>query len=110
MTHALVLAVAGAMSGYATIDRGFFPNSHAPAVTASASDEGVAVGGATLGRDSLIIKPLSIPTARLVSRAPIVHVVAQGETLESIGQQFSIPWRYIVWSNPGLRMPLKVGQ
>ena len=97
------------MSSYATIDRGFFPSSHAPAVTAAAADGGV-VGDVSLGRDSLIIKPLSIPTAPLVSRAPIVYTVLAGDTLESIGLQFNLPWRYILWSNPGLRMPLKVGQ
>jgi len=110
MTHALVLAIAGAISGYATFDRPFFSSSHAPAVTAAASNEGVEVGGVSLGRDSVIIKPLAIPIAPLVSHAPIVHVVAQEDTLESIGRQFNPPWRYIVWSNPGLRMPLKVGQ
>ena len=110
MTHAVVLAIAGAMSSYTTIDRSFFPNSHAAAVTAAAADEGVAVGDVSLGRDSVIIKPLSIPTSPLVSHAPIVHMVVQGDTLESIGRQFNLPWRYIVWSNPGLRMPLKVGR
>ena len=110
MTHALVLAIAGAISGYATFDRPFFPNSHAPAVTAAAANEGVAVGGVSLGRDSVIIKPLPIPTRPLESRAPVVHLVAQGDTLESIGRQFNLPWRYIFWSNPGLRLPLLVGR
>jgi LysM repeat protein len=63
-----------------------------------------------LGRDSVSIKPVSIPTSALVSHAPLVHVVAQGDTLESIGRQYNLPWRYIVWSNPGLRMPLEVGR
>lgn len=105
----MVLAVAGAISSYATFDRSFLPSSHAPAVTAAAADGGVAVGDVSLGRDSVIIKPLSIPTSPLVSHAPIVHAVVQGDTLESIGRQFNLPWRYIVWSNPGLRMPLKLG-
>jgi len=39
-----------------------------------------------------------------------VHTVVQGDTLESLGRQFSLPWRYVVWSNPGLRMPLTVGR
>jgi LysM repeat protein len=98
------------MSSYATYDRGFFPSSHAAAVTAAAADAGVAVGDVSLGRDSLIIKPLSIPASPLVSHAPIVHTVVEGDTLESIGRQFNLPWRYIVWSNPGVRMPLKVGR
>src|ERR1700730_6362808 len=109
MTHAVVLALAGAMSGYATVDRNYFPNSHAAAVTAAASDGGVA-GQVSLGRDSVIIKAIPIPTTPLVSRVPIVHMVAPGDTLESIGRQFNLPWRYILWSNPGLRLPLTIGR
>jgi LysM repeat protein len=110
VAHAVVLALAGAMSSYTTVDRSYFPNSHAAAVTAAAADKGVAVGGVSLGRDSVIIEPLSIPTSPLLSRAPIVHIVVQGETLESIGRQFNLPWRDIVWSNPGFRLPLTVGR
>jgi murein DD-endopeptidase MepM/ murein hydrolase activator NlpD len=109
MTHAMVLAIAGAVSGYAVIDRSFVPNLHAAAAPAAA-DEGLAVGDVSLGRDSVIIKPLSIPTSAPASRAPIVHIVARGDTLESIGRQYNLPWRQIVWSNPGLRMPLTVGR
>ena len=110
MAHAVVLAIAVAMSGYSAVDRNFFPNFHPAAVTAAAADEGLAVGDVSLGRDSVIIKPLSIPTSPLVSHAPIIHIVGQGDTLESIGQEFNLPWRDIVWSNPGLRMPLTVGR
>ncbi len=109
VTHAVVLAIGVAMSGYAVVDRNFSPNFHAGTVTAAAADGGLAVGDVSLGRDNVIIKPLSIPTAPLVSHAPIVHVVVQGDTLESIGRQFNLPWRDIVWSNPDLRMPLTVG-
>ena len=99
------------MSGYATIDRGFFVStSHAGAVTVAAADQGVALGDVSLGRDSVIIRPVSIPTTALVSHAAFVHIVAKGDTLESIGRQYNLPWRYIVWSNPGLRMPLVVGR
>jgi len=98
------------MSGYAAIDRNFSPNFNATAVTAVAADDRHAVGDVSLGRDSVIIKPVSIPTSALVSHAPIVHIVMQGDTLESIGRQFNLPWRYVLWSNPGLRMPLTVGR
>ena len=111
MTHAVVLAIAAAMSTYTAIDRSYlFSNFHAAAVNASAADQGATVGDVSLGRDSMIIKPISIPTAALPSRAPIVHIVAQGDTLESIGKQFNLPWRDVLWSNPGLRMPLIVGR
>jgi len=110
MTHVVVLAVAAAMSGYAVIDRNFSPNFHAGTITATAADDGLTVGDVSLGRDNVIIKPLSIPTAPLVSHAPIVHFVAQGDTLDSIARQFNLPWRDIVWSNPDLRIPLVVGR
>jgi len=110
VTHAVVLAIAAAMCGYTAIDRSFSSNFHAAAITSAAANEGLAGGDVTLGRDSVIIKPLSIPTTPLVSRAPIAYTVAPGDTLESIGQQFHLPWRYVVWSNPGLRTPLTVGR
>ena len=110
MIHAVVLATAVAISGYTAIDRNLFSNLHAAAVTAAAADEGHGVGDVSIGRESVVIKPLSIPTSPLVNRAPILHTVVEGDTLESIGQQFNLPWREIVWSNPGLRMPLKVGR
>lgn len=109
MTHAVVLAIALAISGYTVIDRNFLPTFHAAGVTSAAAYEG-AVGDVAVGRDSVIIKPISIPTTPLVSRAPILHVVAQGDTLESIGRQFNLPWRDVLWSNPGLHMPLTVGR
>ena len=109
MTHIVVLVIAMAMSGYAALDRSFLPNFH-PTVTAVAADEGLAAGDLSLGRESIIIKPLSIPTSPLVSRAPIVHIIGRDDTLESIGRQFNLSWREVLWSNPGLRMPLTVGR
>ena len=103
-----MLAIAVALSGYATLDRN--SASHAPTVNAAAAGDGLSVGGVSLGRDSVIIKPVSIPTAPLMNRAPIAHVVVTGDTLESIGRQYNLPWRDVVWSNPGLKMPLTVGE
>lgn len=110
MTHAVVLAIAVAMSGYTVMDRNVSPSFRAGTINAAAAANGLTVGDVSLGRDSVIIKPLAIPTAPLVSHAPIVYVVAQGDTLESIARQFNLPWRDIVWSNPDLRMPLVVGR
>ena len=103
-----MLAIAVALSGYATLDRN--SASHAPTVNAAAAGDGLSVGGVSLGRDSVIIKPVSIPTAPLMNRAPLAHVVVTGDTLESIGRQYNLPWRDVVWSNPGLKMPLTVGE
>jgi murein DD-endopeptidase MepM/ murein hydrolase activator NlpD len=109
MIHIVVLATAAAISSYSAVDRNFFPTFHAGAVSAIAA-QGVAVGDLSVGGDSVIIKPLSIPTSALASRAPIVHFIAEGDTLESIGRQYNLSWREVVWSNPGLRMPLTVGR
>src|SRR5713226_3491831 len=110
MIHIVVLVTAGAISSYSAVDRSFFPTFHALALPAVAADQGVAVGDLAVGGDSVIIKPLSIPTSALVSRAPVVHIVVPGDTLESIGRQFNLSWREVLWSNPGLRMPLTVGR
>src|SRR5258708_32317978 len=100
MTHAVVLAIALAISSYTVIDRSFLPTFHAAAVTAAAAYEG-AVGDVSLGRDSVIIKPVSIPTTPLVSRAPIVHAVVLGDSRDSIGQKNNLPGRNTTWPNPG---------
>jgi LysM repeat protein len=110
MTHAVVLALAGAIFGYSATDRNFFPSFQAGPVSAAAASEGLAVGDFSLGRDSVIIKPISVPTSPLVSRAPIVHIIGRDDTLESIGRQFNLSWREVLWSNPGLRIPLTVGR
>src|SRR5258708_12664374 len=109
MTHIVVLVMAMAMSSYAVIDRNYFPSFH-PAVTAVAADERLAAGDLSLGRESTIIKPISVPTSPLVSRAPIVHIIGRDDTLESIGKQFNLSWREVLWSNPVLPMPLTVGR
>ena len=110
MTHAVVLAIAMAIFSYSATDRNFFLTFHAAPIPAAAASQGVAVGDLSLGRDSVIIKPISVPTSPLVSRAPIVHIIGRDETLESIGRQFNLSWREVLWSNPGLRMPLPVGR
>jgi LysM repeat protein len=110
MTHAVVLALAGAIFSYSATDRSFYSNFHAAPVADAAAYEGLPVGDLSLGRDSIIIKPISVPTSPLVSRVPIVYVIGPDDTLESIGRQFNLSWREVLWSNPGLRMPLPVGR
>src|SRR5258708_8920330 len=101
MTHAVVLAIAAAMSTYTVIDRSYlFSNFHAAAVNASAADQGTAIGDESLGRDSVIIKPFSIPTTPLVSRAPIVHLIAHADSLESIVRHSNLPCRHATLSSP----------
>src|SRR3989442_9776710 len=109
MIHIVVLATAGAISSYSAMDRSFFPTFHAGAVPAIAA-QGVAVGDLSLGGDSVIIKPLSIPTSALPNPAPIVHIVGRDDSLGSNGPQFKLSWGEVLWSNPGLRLPLTGGR
>lgn len=84
--------------------------SQAGAVNAEAAGDGASFGDVALGRDSTIIKPLSIPNEALPSRAPIRYTVNESDTIDAIAQQFGITMRDVIWSNPGLKLPLRMGQ
>jgi LysM repeat protein len=107
-SHAAVLLIATVISGYSAIGSRAPSALRAGAVTAEAAD-GAQVGDVAVGRDSTIIKPLSLPATALPSRKAIRYTVADGDTLDSIAKTFAIPMRDVVWSNPGLKLPLKVG-
>ena len=105
LTHAVVLAVAVAISSYATMDRQFpsltsrLGAVNAQAVTVS---EGGTVGDVSLGRYSTIIKPVSIPTTVLINRAPVSYAVAAGESLATIAARYGVTVAQIRWSNTNL--------
>ncbi len=109
-SHAAVLLVAAVMSGYSAVDMTGATALRAGAVNAQASNEEVSVGDVSLGRYSTIIKPVSLPTSALPNRKPIRYTVTEGATLESIERAYGVTLREIIWSNPGLRLPLKAGQ
>jgi LysM repeat protein len=101
-----VLAVAIAISGYATMDR-HFPSlltTRLGAVNANAEVmlEGGNVGDVSLGRYSTIIKPVSIPTSAPIDRKPTLYSVAQGETLSTIATKYGVSVSQIRWSNTNL--------
>jgi len=106
LTHAVVLAVAVAISSYATMDR-HFPSSltarlgavNAEAVVVS---EGGTVGDVSLGRYSTIIKPVSIPTSAPINRMPMTYSVAAGENLAAIAAKYGVTVSQIRWSNTNL--------
>ena len=106
-SHAAVLLIAAAMSSYGATNLALA--SRPGPITAQAAAEGSQFGDVVLGRDSTIIKPISIPTAALPDRRPVRYIVKAGDTLDSIAQAIGVTWREIVWSNPGLRLPLKAG-
>ena len=103
--------MAMAVGGYNATGLGLWVSqSRAAAVTAdSASGEGQ-FGDLALGRDSTIIKPVSIPDSALPDRRPLRYTVKADDTLESIAKASKVTLREIIWSNPGLKLPLKAGQ
>ncbi len=109
-SHALVLLMAAAIAGYSTSSLSLPRPSAAAALDAMAANANETLGNVALGRDSAIIKPLSIPTAPLPNRRVIRYRVASGDTLDSIAKALGVTVRDITWSNPGLRQPLKAGE
>jgi LysM repeat protein len=106
LTHAVVLAVAIAVSGYATMDR-HFPSlltTRLGAVSADAQvmSDGGTIGDVSLGRYSTIIKPVSIPTSAPIDRSPKLYSVAPGETLTTIAGKYGLTVSQIRWSNTNL--------
>jgi LysM repeat protein len=106
LTHAIVLAVAVAISSYATLDRQF-PTSltaRLGAVNAEATvvSEGGTVGDVSLGRYSTIIKPVSIPTSAPINHQPLSYAVAPGESLAPIAARYNVTVSQIRWSNTNL--------
>jgi len=108
-SHAAVLLIAIAISGYSASKFNIPIASHAAALYAEAAGS-VQAGGMSMGRDGTLIKPISIPTSPLPSRNVIRYTVKDGDTLDSIAHALNIPFREITWSNPRLRLPLKAGQ
>jgi LysM repeat protein len=105
VTHAVVLLLAAVLSSYS----GYLRPANGP-IDARAANVGGAVGDVSMGRDTTIIKPVSIPTSALPSRAPIFYTVKAGDTIDGIATKLGIPFREITWSNPGLRVPLTEGK
>ena len=101
--------MAMAISGYSAVD--LTATSRTAALNAKAANyDGSSYGDVALGRDSTIIKPVSVPTAAIPNRNAIRYVVKEGDTIDGIAQSFNLTLRDVIWSNPGLRLPLKTGQ
>jgi len=103
----VVLLVAAVLSGLS------FSSHLIPArgsIDARAANAGVAIGDTSMGRDTTIIKPISIPTSALQSHGPIYYTVKAGDTLVGIAKTLDVPIREVTRSNPGLRVPLKEGK
>jgi LysM repeat protein len=109
VSHGLVLLLAATISGYGAAGIGLSLTARAGALGVQTTDDGASLGNIAMGRDSVIIKPVSIPTSPLPNRQPIVYRVKSGDTLDSIARSFGVTFREITWSNPGLHLPLKLG-
>jgi LysM repeat protein len=101
-----VLAVAVAISGYATLDRHYSTNLTARLGTVNAEAYVIGpdgtVGDVSLGRYSTIIKPVSIPTSAPINHKPSVYAVAPGENLSAIAAKYHVTVSQIRWSNTNL--------
>ncbi|HSS94563.1 MAG TPA: LysM peptidoglycan-binding domain-containing protein, partial [Candidatus Dormibacteraeota bacterium] len=106
LTHAVVLAIAVAISSYASMDKHVpsYLTSRLTTVNAEAVmvGEGGQTGDVTLGRYSTIIKPVAIPTAAPISHKPFTYTVLAGETLSAIAAKFHVTVSQIRWSNSNL--------
>jgi len=106
LTHAVVLAIAVAISGYASLDRhyqsSFTARLGAVNAEATVSGEGGTVGDVSLGRYSTIIKPVAIPLSAPISHSAFTYTVASGENLKMIAKKFSVTVAEIRWSNTNL--------
>lgn len=109
-SHGAVLLIAALISGYTTIDVRLAPASNRGAFDVQAATDTTLIGDVTLNRDSTIIKPISIPLAPMPNRKPIAYTVVAGDTLQDIAEAHQVPLRDVLWSNPGLRLPLKPGE
>ena len=105
LTHAVVLAIAVAISGYASINHhvGSYLSRLGP-VNAQALmlDEGGSVGNVTFGRYSTIIKPVAIPTGAPATHTPTIYTVQVGDSVNTIATKFSVTVSQIRWSNSTL--------
>ncbi len=105
LTHAVVLVVALAISGFATIDRhaGSYLNRlgtlNAQALVAG---QGGALDNINFGRYSTIIQPIAIPTAAVQSHTPSMYTIQPGENLNAIAAKFNVTSSELRWSNSGL--------
>ncbi|TME07228.1 MAG: LysM peptidoglycan-binding domain-containing protein [Chloroflexi bacterium] len=105
LTHAVVLAVALAISGFATIDRhaGSYLNRLGTLnAQALVVDQGGALGNVSFGRYSTIIQPVAIPTTTIASHTPSIYTVQVGENLAAIAAKFHVTVSQLRWSNSGL--------
>jgi LysM repeat protein len=103
VTHGVVLVLALALSGYASLGHGM-PSSLSLRLGAVNAEglimgQGGQVGSVQLGRASVIVKPIAIPTEAPVSHTPVSYEVKDGESLKDLAARFHVSSDSIRWSN-----------
>lgn len=101
--HSVVLIVAIALSGYASIAKGLPQAANLRLGVVNAEGQAFGQGGTTgrveLGRTGTIVKPAAIPTSAPVQHTPTKYTVRQGEDVYAIAKKFNITADELRWSN-----------
>lgn len=103
VTHAAVLLLVLAISGFTSVSRQVDLNLRLGAVNAQGLviGEGGEVGSVQLGRLSTIVKPVAIPTSAPTSHTPITYEVKDGDTLSKLADRYKVSQDSLRWSNFG---------
>ena len=91
VAHALVLLVAALLAGYNLAGS-------LRAAPSSIDAQAANVGDVSMGRETTIIRPVSVPISVLPSRAPILYTVKAGDTLNGIATDPSSGYRLVARS------------
>ena len=112
VTHAAVLVIALALSGYVSLSHGL-PRSLSLRL-GEVNPQGMImgaggnVGSVEVGRSSEIVKPVAIPVKAPVAHVAIHYQVADGDTLKDLATRFGVSVDSIRWSNlPALKSTYK---
>lgn len=107
ISYAAILLITTAVLGYAAVRISMArTGSHVAQVGRDVDLSGDSV----LGGDSTIPQPISTPPSAEPNHEPIVYTTKAGDTIAGIARTFRIPPRDVIWSNPGLRLPLRTGR
>jgi LysM repeat protein len=102
--HTVVLIVAIALSGYASLAKGLPQTASLRLGVVNAPGQTFGQGGLTgsveVGRTGTIVKPISVPTNTMVPHTPIQYTVRQGEDMYAIAKKFNVTADELRWSNP----------
>jgi LysM repeat protein len=104
--HTVVLIVAIALSGYASLAKGLPQAASLRLGVVNSSGQtfgqGGLSGGIEVGRAGAIVKPISLPAVAMVPHTPIQYSVRQGEDVYAIAKKFNVTANELRWSNPAV--------